>query len=143
VALANNPMTYDLAVKNRTVVDGPGIGESDCRELGVTPHLATKKRYSRLDGRTTRHVGYAISQSKRKRVEEPFGWMKAYGLLRKLRHSTQIESTGTGSAEGPPGTISNHPVAFPWGCRQLIVATAVHCTHPHRGPESTIFLTGC
>ena len=56
-----------------------------CRELGFTPHVAARK-YSRIDARTTRHVGYEISQRKRKRVEEPFGWMKNVGLLRKLRH---------------------------------------------------------
>ena len=56
-----------------------------CRELGFTPHVACRK-YSRIDARTTRHAGYEISQRKRKRVEEPFGWMKNYGLLRKLRH---------------------------------------------------------
>ena len=56
-----------------------------CRELGFTPHVAARK-YSRIDRRTTRHAGYEISQRKRKRVEESFGWMKNYGLLRKLRH---------------------------------------------------------
>lgn len=66
---------YDVA----QFVDG-------CRALGVTPHVAAKVRYSRLDGRTTQHRGYEISQRKRKRVEEPFGWMKTYGLMRKLRH---------------------------------------------------------
>ena len=57
-----------------------------CRELGFTPHVASKARYSHLDRRTTRHAGYQVSQKKRKRVEEPFGWMKTYGLLAKLRH---------------------------------------------------------
>ena len=56
-----------------------------CRALGFTPHVAARK-YSRIDRRTTHHAGYEISQRKRKRVEEPFGWMKNYGLLRKLRH---------------------------------------------------------
>ena len=56
-----------------------------CRALGFTPHVAARK-YSRIDARTTRHAGYEISQRKRKRVEEPFGWMKSYGLLGKLRH---------------------------------------------------------
>ena len=56
-----------------------------CRELGFTPRVAARK-YSRIDARTTRHAGYEISQRKRKRVEEPFGWMKTYGLLGKLRH---------------------------------------------------------
>jgi transposase len=57
-----------------------------CREMGYTPHVAAKKKYSRVDGRTTRHSGYEVSQRKRKRVEQPFGWMKTYGNLRKLRH---------------------------------------------------------
>ncbi len=57
-----------------------------CREMGITPHVAAKARYSRIDARTTRHAGYEVSQRKRKRAEQPFGWMKTYGLLRKLRH---------------------------------------------------------
>ena len=57
-----------------------------CRELGITPHVAAKAKGSRIDGRTTHQPGYEISQRKRKRVEEPFGWMKTFGLLRKLRH---------------------------------------------------------
>lgn len=59
-----------------------------CRALGCTPHVAqnTKNRRSAIDGRTTRHPGYAISQHKRKRIEEPFGWIKTIGGLRKMRH---------------------------------------------------------
>ena len=56
------------------------------RALGVTPHVAAKARYGALDGRTTRHAGYATSQRRRKLVEEPYGWMKTVGGLRKLRH---------------------------------------------------------
>ena len=56
------------------------------RRQRITPHLAQKRRYSALDGRTTRTAGYAISQRKRKLVEQAFGWMKTVGLLRKLRH---------------------------------------------------------
>jgi transposase len=56
------------------------------RELGVTPHVAAKMRYSSLDGRTTRHDGYVISQRKRKLVEEIFGWVKTSAGLRKTRH---------------------------------------------------------
>ena len=58
------------------------------RQLGITPHVAqnTSKRRSAIDGRTTRHPGYALSQRCRKKVEQPFGWMKTVGLLRKLRH---------------------------------------------------------
>src|SRR5438477_670166 len=44
------------------------------------------RRRSRLDQRTTRHPGYEISQRKRKRIEEVFGWMKTVGMLRQLRH---------------------------------------------------------
>jgi transposase len=60
-----------------------------CRALHITPHVAqniTPRRGSAIDGRTTRHPGYAVSQTKRKRVEEIFGWLKTIGLLRKLRH---------------------------------------------------------
>ena len=55
------------------------------RELEITPHVAQKTR-SAIDGRTTRHAGYAISQRKRKLIEQVFGWMKTVGGLRKLRH---------------------------------------------------------
>ena len=59
-----------------------------CREIGFTPHVAQRqqRQHSRIDKRTTRHEGYALSQRKRKRVEQPFGWMKTIGLLHKLRH---------------------------------------------------------
>ena len=57
------------------------------RDMTITPHIAAKKAaYSSIDGRTTRHPGYAVSQCKRKRVEEIFGWLKTVGLMRKTRH---------------------------------------------------------
>ena len=56
------------------------------RQLGITPHVAQKQPCSAIDGRTTRHRGYAVSQRLRKRVEEIFGWMKTIGGVRKLRH---------------------------------------------------------
>jgi Transposase DDE domain len=61
---------------------------ADLRELKVTPHVAqnTTNRSSAIDGRTTRHAGYAISQRIRKRIEEGFGWVKTCGGLRKTRH---------------------------------------------------------
>ncbi|MFA9462641.1 IS5 family transposase [Thiohalorhabdus methylotrophus] len=54
-------------------------------KLNATPHVAQNdtNRRSAIDGRTTRHPGYAASQKVRKRVEEPFGWAKAAGLLRR------------------------------------------------------------
>jgi transposase len=56
------------------------------RALGVTPHVAQKVKGSAIDARTTRHTGYAVSQRKRKLIEQVFGWMKTVGGLRKLRH---------------------------------------------------------
>jgi IS5 family transposase len=58
------------------------------REHRVTPHVAqnTTRRESAIDGRTTRHPGYEISQRKRKRIEEIFGWLKTVALMRKTRH---------------------------------------------------------
>jgi len=63
------------------------------RELGATPHIARKKRASAIDGRTTRHVGYAVSQRRRKTVEEPFGWMKTVGSLAKLLHRGKAKAS--------------------------------------------------
>ena len=60
-----------------------------CRELKITPHVAQNahaRHRSAIDGRTTRHPGYAVSQRCRKCVEEVFGWLKTVGQLRKLRH---------------------------------------------------------
>ena len=61
----------------------------ECRNLHVTPHVAqnlARRGGSAIDGRTTWHAGYRISQKKRKRIEECFGWLKTIALLRKLRH---------------------------------------------------------
>jgi transposase len=55
------------------------------REMNVTPHIAQKEIGKALDKRTTRHKGYEISQRKRKRVEEIFGWAKTIGLIRKAK----------------------------------------------------------
>src|SRR5215211_6322734 len=61
---------------------------ANCRDRGMTPHVArnTRGRRSAIDGRTTRHSGYAIGQRVRKRVEEIFGWFKTVGGGRKLRY---------------------------------------------------------
>lgn len=59
------------------------------RELNVTPHVSQNEKRpggSAINRRTTRHSGYAVSQRKRKRIEEVFGWMKTVGMLRKTRH---------------------------------------------------------
>lgn len=56
-----------------------------CRELNITAHVAQKK-YSAIDARTTRHAGYGMSQTIRKRIEQIFGWLKTVGGLRKTRY---------------------------------------------------------
>jgi transposase len=62
-----------------------------CRERGCTPHVSQNdtNRRSAIDARTTRHPGYRISTIKRKRIEEPFGWIKTVGGLRKTRHRSR------------------------------------------------------
>ena len=62
------------------------------RNRGVTPHEARRTR-SAIDGRTTRHPGYRMSQKIRKRVEEIFGWMKTVGGFRRTRYRG-VERTG-------------------------------------------------
>jgi IS5 family transposase len=64
---------------------------AEVRALGVTPHVAAKKRYSAIDGRTSRHASYAVSLRRRKLIEEGYGWMKDVGGLRKLRHRGQAK----------------------------------------------------
>ena len=69
---------------------------AECRHLKVTPHIAQNTKRSggsAIDGRTTRHSGYAVSQKKRKRIEECFGWLKTIALMRKVRHRG-IEKVG-------------------------------------------------
>jgi hypothetical protein len=64
------------------------------RELGVTPHVARndaetktgKRRHSAIDGRTTRHWGYGMSQTRRAMIECIFGWGKQHGTMRKTKH---------------------------------------------------------
>ena len=57
----------------------------DMRDRGVTPHVA-RRTHSAIDGRTTRHSGYGVSQRIRKQVEEIFGWMKTVGGFRRTRY---------------------------------------------------------
>ena len=57
--------------------------------MNVTPHVSQNTKRpggSAIDSRTTRHEGYQMSQRKRKRIEEVFGWVKTVGMLRKTRH---------------------------------------------------------
>ena len=78
--------------RRRTVAGDKGYDTkdfvADVRELGFTPHVApnTTRQRSTIDGRTTRHAGHVTSQRIRKRIEEPFGWMKTIAGGRKLRY---------------------------------------------------------
>src|SRR6201993_5063952 len=79
--------------KRVTVAGDKGFDTADfvreCRNLWVTPHVAQnlgRRGSSAIDNRTTLHAGYALSQKKRKRIEECFGWLKTIALLRKVRH---------------------------------------------------------
>lgn len=61
----------------------------ECRHMNVTPHIAqnhSRSGGSAIDARTARHESYRVSQRKRKRIEECFGWLKTIALLRKVRH---------------------------------------------------------
>jgi transposase len=77
----------------RTLGGDKNYDTRDCvktlREHQVTPHVTqnqSSRRRSAIDGRTTRHAGYAVSQRIRKRVEEIFGWMKTVGGFRRTRY---------------------------------------------------------
>lgn len=82
------------SARRRTVAGDKGYDTrgfvADARDLGFTPHVAQNtsgNRRSAIDGRTTRHPGHGISMRIRKRIEEPFGWVKTVGGGRKLRYT--------------------------------------------------------
>jgi transposase len=94
--LAALAMAETLPAGPKTIGADKGYDTHDfvmeLRELGITPHVAqnaydtgTARRRSAIDGRTTRHDGYAVSRKKRKRIEEIFGWLKTIGGLRQTR----------------------------------------------------------
>ena len=70
---------------------------ADLRRMCVTPHVARKARHSAIDGRTTRHAGYAASQKRRKKIEEPFGWAKTVGGMAQtmLRGAERVRARFT------------------------------------------------
>jgi transposase len=63
------------------------------RSLNITAHVTqyTGQRGSSIDNRTTRHPGCEISQTKRKLVEQIFGWLKSIGMMRRMRHRGQAQ----------------------------------------------------
>jgi transposase len=119
IAEANGTAERDLAlemvgdrlpgIKRITLGGDKGYDTKDfveeCGWRGVTPHVAqniTDQRGSAIDGRTTRHPGYSISQRIRKRVEEIFGWTKTVANFRRTRfkgrHRTELASYFVGAA---------------------------------------------
>lgn len=85
-------MAKKAEIKQGSTMGGDKHYDNDpfCEELrkrGITPHVAQnihpKKHNSAVDGRTTRHEGYEISLRKRKRIEEIFGWLKTFGIMRR------------------------------------------------------------
>jgi transposase len=80
------------SARRRTVAGDKGYDTrgfvTDARQLGFTPHVAqnTTRQRSAIDARTTRYPGHGVSMRIRKRIEEPFGWVKTVGGGRKLRY---------------------------------------------------------
>jgi hypothetical protein len=106
----------------------------DLRDLNITPHVAqnTTNRSSAIDARTTRHPGYAISQQKRKRTEEPFGWAKTIGGLARpmLRGAARLRFKFTIQN----GSLRPHPAAqIARGVRMRMESTAT-------GPDAVMGL---
>jgi transposase len=88
VRLEKLPGTPPVTVGGDQGFDTQGF-VAECRNMQATPHVAPNHKRpgdSAIDGRPTRHPGYAIRQRKRKRIEECFGWLKTIALMRKLRH---------------------------------------------------------
>jgi hypothetical protein len=85
VLLAGQPPRAGRTVGGDTEDDRRAFVETS-RPLGFVSHVAQKRKRSSLDARTVRHAAYEVSQRKRKRIEEVFGWTKTIGGLRKLRH---------------------------------------------------------
>ncbi len=75
---------------------------NELRSMNVTPHVAAKITGSAIDGRTTRHEGYAVSQRIRKRIEEVFGWGKTVGPLAQtmLRGAERVGAQFTFAVAG-------------------------------------------
>ncbi len=86
-----HPLIDIARAKRATLGADKNYDTRDCvaelRDLGVTPHVAqhANGRRSAIDGRTTRHPGYAVSQRIRKRIEKVFGWGKEVAGLRRMR----------------------------------------------------------
>ncbi|MGA8026243.1 MAG: transposase, partial [Bryobacteraceae bacterium] len=88
VMLEQIPGTKRVTVAGDKGYDTKGF-VAECRNMNVTPHVAQNHNRpggSAIDARTVRHAGYRVSQIKRKRIEESFGWLKTIALMKKVRH---------------------------------------------------------
>jgi transposase len=117
-----------MPLRGRRTVGGDKAFDSGdfvaaCRERGITPHLAqndARRGGSAIDGRTTRHAGYRLSQIVRKRIEEHFGWAKTVGRIRQTvfrglrRVDLQFKLTMTASNLL---RLARIPIAVPAGAR--------------------------
>ena len=90
--LDRRPVTYRRTLAGDKGYDTKGF-HTELRDRNVTPHIAARQHTS-LDRRTLRHRGYRTSQRVRKRVEEPFGWMKTAACLRRFFHRGLEVTTG-------------------------------------------------
>jgi hypothetical protein len=99
------PGRHRITVGGDKAYDTRGFVQA-LRTLNAAPHVARncQGRKSAIDGRTTRHPGYAVSQRLRKRVKEIFGWMKTVGNLRKTRHRAKTGRAGSSPSPPPPTT---------------------------------------
>lgn len=107
--LAHQPASKRVTVGADRGYDTRGFVRQ-LREMKVTPHVAqnTSNHSSAIDGRTTRHEGYSVSQRKRKRVEKVFGWVKTVALQRK---------PGSGASSEQGGCLPSRPQHTTWsGC---------------------------
>src|SRR5487761_1385392 len=99
-------MLQDVPGNERVTVGGDkGFDTAEfvreCRNMRVTPHVAqnlARRGGSAIDGRTTQREGYRISQKKRKRIEECFGWLNTIALFRKVLHRGKLQSGSRGFA---------------------------------------------
>src|SRR5678815_4834682 len=108
------------------------------RERRVTPHVAqnTSGRRSAIDGRTTRHPGYAVSQRIRKRIEEGFGWMKTIAGLKKTKSRAR---KGRMVLYHGSRCLQSHPATQAQGCGMTTSSQSSNhdlnnrCTSLHTG----------
>ena len=124
-------MVGDLAGRHRITVGGDRGYDVEgfaagLRTLGATPHLAQhryvtktgRRRRSSIDGRTTRHPGYAVSQRRRKLIEEAFAWIKTIAGQAKTRFRGLARVGLVIPARG--GRLQPDPPAQAPGCRAMI-----------------------